>query len=129
VRVVVAGGRNYRLTPDDESFLDTIDITELIHGGCSGADTDAGEYAQKRGIPTMVFRADWRRYGRAAGPMRNKQMAENADAVVLFPGGSGTASMKREAVKAGCTVYLGGVYDAGKHALLPELRVIQRTIG
>ena len=51
------------------------------------------------------FPADWDKHGRAAGPIRNAQMARYADAVALFPGGRGTASMRRVAEKAGITVY------------------------
>lgn len=52
------------------------------------------------------FPADWKSHGRAAGPIRNEPMAEYADGVALFPGGRGTASMKREAAKRGLRVFV-----------------------
>lgn len=55
-----------------------------------------------------VFVADWRRFGRAAGPRRNRDMCEaaTADGAVLFafPGGRGTASCIRQAERCGIPV-------------------------
>jgi hypothetical protein len=103
--VIVAGGRDYRMTPQDEAWLDTLPIREVVSGGASGADAGGEAWAEKRGIPVRWFPADWDKYGRAAGPIRNRQMAEYADAVVLFPGGRGTDSMRREAERRGLTIF------------------------
>lgn len=97
--VVIAGGRDYNLTAADEEWLDTLPIREVVSGGASGADAGGEAWAVKRGIPVKIFRADWKTYGKSAGPIRNFLMAEYADAVVLFPGGRGTASMRQEAEK------------------------------
>jgi hypothetical protein len=94
---IIAGGRDYNLTLSDEAWLDTLPIREVVSGGASGADAGGEAWAKKRGIPIKRFPADWKTHGRAAGPIRNRQMAEYADAVVLFPGGRGTDSMRREA--------------------------------
>ena len=48
----------------------------IIHGGARGADLIAGKEAKKLGIRVMEFKADWERYGKAAGPIRNKQMLD-----------------------------------------------------
>ena len=81
-------------------------MTEIIEGGAKGADKLAREWAASRGIPVRTFKADWRRYGRGAGPQRNEQMLDEGkpDLVVAFPGGSGTASMMRLARAAGVRV-------------------------
>ena len=61
---------------------------------------------RRRGQCLEIFLIpDWEHFGRAAGPIRNKKMAEYADAVILFPGGKGTASMLKEAQKAELTIY------------------------
>jgi hypothetical protein len=74
----------------------------IIHGGASGADRLAGEWAASRGIPVEVHPADWQKYGRAAGPIRNQQMIDRKpDMVVAFPGGRGTADMVRRVRMAG----------------------------
>lgn len=102
---IIAGGRDYQLTGDDLAKLDELPIREVVSGGSTGVDQAGEEWAENRGIPVKRFRADWKRHGRGAGPRRNREMAEYADAVVLFPGGSGTASMRSEAEKAGIRIY------------------------
>ena len=84
----------------------------LLHGGARGADRAIGRAAHQLGWPVEVLPADWRRHGRAAGPIRNRELLElaisRAEAlssaaapvsvlVVAFPGGAGTASLVREA--------------------------------
>jgi hypothetical protein len=105
VRCVVAGGRDYQFTNEDKERLDALPIGELVSGGASGADRCGEQWAASKGITIKRFPADWNTHGRAAGPIRNRQMAEYADVVALFPGGRGTASMRREAERAGCIVY------------------------
>ena len=68
-------------------------------------DLGGEKWAESRGIPVKRFPADWKRYGRGAGPKRNRAMAEYADAVALFPGDRGTASMRKEADKFGLRIY------------------------
>ena len=106
MKLIVAGGRNYRLQPSDIEKLNNVgNVTELVSGGASGVDSDAEAWAISRNIPITKFTPDWKQFGRAAGPIRNKEMAEYADAVVLFPGGKGTASMLKEAQKAELIIY------------------------
>ena len=84
----------------------------LLHGGARGADRTIGRAAFQLGWSVEVLPADWRRHGRAAGPIRNRELLElaisRAEAlssaaapasvlVVAFPGGAGTASLVREA--------------------------------
>lgn len=68
---------------------------EIVSGGAPGADTLAVEFATERNIPFKIFPADWQKHGRAAGPIRNKQMAEYADAAIVFWDGKshGTQNM------------------------------------
>lgn len=48
----------------------------VIHGGAMGADYYAGKACQELKLPCEVFKADWVKYGKAAGPIRNKQMLD-----------------------------------------------------
>lgn len=109
MKVIIAGGRDYRLDLNDRLWLDglrtILPITEVVEGGASGADRDARAWAIGRGIPYRTFKADWL-YGKGAGPARNRQMAEYAEACVLFPGGRGTASMRRIALAKGLPTYV-----------------------
>jgi len=109
MKLIVAGGRGYHLTQADYLRLNEIHvktrILTLVSGGASGADADGEEWARRLYIPIRRFPADWKAHGKAAGPIRNRQMAEYADAVVLFPGGRGTENMYQEAKKAGLEIY------------------------
>lgn len=118
MRLLICGGRDW-CNPDvlpegykhiaetmrDESFefLDALHadlgFTVVIEGEARGADTIGREWAESRGIPVEKYPADWKRFGRAAGPIRNKQMLTEGkpDCVVAFPGGSGTNNMKTQA--------------------------------
>ena len=95
---------------EDMEYLDrihsNIQITEVISGGALGADRGGEEWARSKGIPVRVFRAEWGKYGFAAGPMRNREMAKYADAVVLFPVGRGTTNMKKMAEQYGLVVFV-----------------------
>ena len=105
MKVIIAGGRNYVITPEDMKKLDCVNISQVVSGGATGADYYGEQYASSRGLPCKVFRADWRNQGKAAGPIRNKEMALYADAVVLFPGGRGTESMRKEARNGGLDIF------------------------
>ena len=60
--------------------------TTIIHGGCSGVDRVTDFEARKLGFRVEVFPADWKKYGRSAGPIRNKEMLDSgADRVYAFP--------------------------------------------
>lgn len=59
--------------------------TLIIHGACKGVDMTADKVARKSGFHISSVPADWKTYGRAAGPIRNKQMLDmGADAVYAF---------------------------------------------
>lgn len=57
----------------------------LVHGGASGADTFAAEVAASLGWAIDEHKADWAKHGKAAGPIRNREMvACNIDHVLAF---------------------------------------------
>jgi hypothetical protein len=51
-------------------------VTEVVSGVDAGADEFGEKWAKINNIPVKIFKADWKTHGRAAGPIRNKQMAE-----------------------------------------------------
>jgi hypothetical protein len=106
MKLLVTGGRSFSNRTLLFATLDGLHadhvFTTLIHGGASGADRLAGEWAASRGIPVDAYPAGWQRYGLAAGPIRNQRMiAEKPAMVVTFPGGRGTADMAKRARQAG----------------------------
>lgn len=99
------------------AFLEGITISEVVCGKASGADT-AGEmwqahqhrqeYPFQDQVPKLVeFPADWNTHGKSAGHIRNKQMAEYADALLLIWDGEsrGSANMKQNMLKLNKPVY------------------------
>lgn len=60
------------------------DIEAVISGGARGADALAARFASVHGIPLKVIRADWDTHGKKAGPIRNTEIVEKADAVAAF---------------------------------------------
>lgn len=111
MRVLVTGGRDFT---DKTLLFETLDrlhavhsFSLLIHGDASGADRLGGEWAIERGLAVQAHPADWKKLGRSAGPIRNREMLkENPQLVVAFPGGKGTADMVKVARKAGIEVIL-----------------------
>jgi len=108
MKLIIAGGRDYRLTGADLAVLDeyalTIGVTEVVSGGAAGVDSDGEAWAKSAGLSVKRFPADWKTHGRAAGPMRNSLMAAYADALIAFKGGKGTANMIRQARDRGLKV-------------------------
>lgn len=107
--MIIAGGRDFVYTELDIAMLDEIaeknDITEIISGGATGADNFGEEFAKINNIKLTIFKADWKTHGKAAGPIRNKRMAEYADCLYAFPGGRGTQSMINEAKRKGLIIW------------------------
>lgn len=71
-------------------------ITEVVCGLARGADIYGRKWAVcVAGLPVKDFPADWKKYGLAAGPLRNTEMAEYADGLIAFQwdGSRGTANM------------------------------------
>jgi hypothetical protein len=82
-------------------------VTEIISGGAAGVDSNGQDYAVFNNIKFKIFKPDWETYGRAAGPVRNRQMAEYADALLLIWDGKsrGSLSMKQEMQALGKPIY------------------------
>jgi hypothetical protein len=107
-KLLVCGGRDYSDTARLTEVLDRVRLhlgaieLIIIHGGCpTGADAMADKWAEDRGVERIVFLADWKNQGRAAGPIRNQKMLDDGapDGVIAFPGGRGTADMMKRATK------------------------------
>ena len=110
-RVVIAGSRHLTDYAFLKKTVDTLyldlglkpleETLEIVSGGAAGADSLGEQYADEKGYTIKRFPADWEVHGKAAGPIRNRQMAVYADHLIAFPArnSKGTASMIREAKK------------------------------
>ena len=101
-RIIIAGCRDFHDYPLLRKTMDKLLQNKLrkekiviICGMAKGADMLGARYAQERGYYIRYFPADWDKYGKRAGPIRNEEMAKNADALVAFWDGesSGTKNM------------------------------------
>ncbi len=99
-RVVIGGCRDYTDYVFFKLCLDEIlknqnDKIIIISGHCSGVDLMGERYAKENGFKLEIFLPEWNKYGRAAGPLRNKKMVECADLVIAFWDGisKGTKSL------------------------------------
>lgn len=83
------------------------EITELVSGNAPGVDVMGEVWAVNKGIPVRRFPANWN-LGPQAGPVRNQQMAEYAEALVAVwkDGSAGTADMIRRAKERGLHTYV-----------------------
>jgi len=106
VTALVCGGRTYADQYRVFATLDALRPSAVVVGGATGADALAERWARESGVPCRVFRADWQKHGKAAGPIRNSEMLENGkpDIVVAFAGGKGTEDMMRQASRRGVRV-------------------------
>lgn len=86
MKVGIIGSRTFNDYPLLCSVLSNLDIeiTEVISGGAKGADSLAKQYAQEQNIPIQEFLPDWKIYGRAAGPIRNKDIVKSSDLIIAF---------------------------------------------
>ncbi len=111
IKLLVTGGRTYFDREVVDSSLDQVllyynKIGAVIHGDANGVDALADDWAWKRGIQQVKCPANWTYNGKAAGPIRNRSMLVlQPDLVVAFPGGTGTADMKKAAAERGIRVW------------------------
>ena len=105
-RVVIAGSRTFNnyevLKGACDDLLQEKSLKKeiiIISGGAKGADTLGERYARERGYEVRQYPADWEKYGKAAGHVRNTEMARHADALLAFWDGKshGTADMIKKA--------------------------------
>lgn len=108
MRVLVCGGREYDDWDKVDLALDPFKSgdTTIIQGGAKGADFLAKAWAKYYNVPSEEYPADWKKYGKAAGGIRNQRMIDEGkpNLVVAFPGGVGTADMVRRAKAANIEV-------------------------
>lgn len=91
-KYIIAGSRDFNDFELLERVLKEFEISEIVCGCARGADTLGKEYGEKYNIPVKMFPADWKRYGNSAGPRRNIEMAEYADALIAFWDGKSTGT-------------------------------------
>ncbi len=106
--VLIAGCRDYNNYAEAKRYINRC-IAEIrkrykitvISGGARGTDNLGELYAIENGFDVKKYLPDWERYGKSAGPLRNKIMVDKADFIICFWNGKsrGTASTVKYAIK------------------------------
>ena len=119
VRIIIAGSRKFNDYPRMVKELDNLGIhlinsinpIEIVSGHAPGADTLGEKFAKAYDYPLKIFPAEWDKYGKAAGPIRNEQMAKYAaeadmGILIAFPIGEskGTRNMIKLAQQYGLEI-------------------------
>jgi hypothetical protein len=111
MNLAVVGYRGF----NDYEFLDGVILQvmdewgapdRIVSGGARGADTLAERWADDNGVEKMIYPADWDRYGKKAGMLRNRQIVDDATHMVAFlsPQSRGTWDSIRKAQTKGIPV-------------------------
>jgi hypothetical protein len=115
LRTIIAGSR----TIQDYSIClraveaSGFEITRILSGHAKGVDRMGESYAYFKKIPCDLYPANWAKYGRSAGVIRNKEMADTAEALIAIWDGEsrGTLNMIEIAKKKGLKVFVYNLQD------------------
>ena len=124
IKVIIAGTRDFNdydfLKKNVDYFLQGINPNneeiEIVSGNARGADKLGERYAKEHNLPVKLFPANWDKYGKRAGYLRNQEMANYADVLIAFwdEKSKGTKHMIDIAKKQDLTVIVVGyVYRSG----------------
>jgi hypothetical protein len=112
MKIIATGGRAYKDAAYVNTVLSEIRPTIICIGDARGLDKLVLEWAKAHSCPVKIYKAEWDKYGLAAGPLRNKKMIEenrDAEKLIAFPGGLGTKNCIQQASRAGIAIVLCGV--------------------
>lgn len=110
MKTIIAGSRNitdYSIVL--QAIIDAnFDITAVVSGTARGVDQLGEKFANDSSLQIHKFPAQWDEYGKSAGYIRNKQMAEFSDALIAVWDGKskGTKHMIDLAYKYNLKVYI-----------------------
>lgn len=103
MRLAIVGGRDFNNYNEVKIWGDMFRRhLHIISGGANGADALAKKYAIERFLPYIEFPAEWYKYGKSAGFIRNQTIVDNCDMVLAFWDGEsrGTADTIEKAKRA-----------------------------
>lgn len=116
VRTIIAGSRH--LTDPElverAVIASGFKISVVLSGRARGIDQLGEGWAKKNGTPVELYPANWNEHGRAAGPLRNREMVSKAEALIAVWDGvsRGTEDCIAEARRRGLKVFVFRVSDA-----------------
>jgi hypothetical protein len=110
MRTIIAGSREvYDSAITEKAIRDSgFDVTTVLCGTCRGPDTHGEQWAKRNNVPVEYYPADWNTFGKSAGPRRNQQMVDKAEAliVVMVPWSRGARGCLAMAKAAGLKTFV-----------------------
>ncbi len=110
MKTIIAGSRLIKdyLIVKEAIKQSSFQITEVVSGEAVGVDGLGRRFGEENNIPVTKFPADWKAHGKGAGYIRNKQMADYAEALIAVWDGEsrGTKNMIEQATKNGLKVFV-----------------------
>lgn len=110
MKTIIAGSRT---CTDYNTLLNAVrkinwKITAILSGNANGADKLGIRYAKEHDIPFLLYNAEWDKYGKKAGIVRNLEMIKVADALIALWDGrsSGTKHVIYEAIRCEMLVHI-----------------------
>ena len=105
MKLAIIGSRGF----DDYELVKSVlsdyvnKVTMVVSGGAKGADSLGEKWANENNIQTLIFKPDWKKYGKKAGHLRNTDIIQNCDMCVAFWDGvsTGTNDSIKKAKKFG----------------------------
>lgn len=86
MKTIIAGSRSitsYEIIPQVARYSN-FTITEVVSGGARGVDSLGEQFAKENGIDLVIFPANWNKYFKSAGYIRNQRMANYADQLIAI---------------------------------------------
>lgn len=117
MKVIIAGSRDvfdYELLSHlmvNFEVTSKCKVTEVVCGCAKGVDEMGKEWAKEHDIPVKLFPANWNKHGKTAGPRRNIEMGNYADALVAI----------RKNMSRGTTHMIKYMESLGKHILVVDI--------
>lgn len=98
MNIGIVGGRDFNnydlLKKNLDAYIENQSIlTAIVSGGAPGTDTLAEKYAQELAVDMIVYRPDYKKFGRGAALARNTQIIEHSDVVFAFWDGKSRGTM------------------------------------
>src|SRR5216117_1054520 len=110
MKLIIAGGRdiNFTIAAIDRWLkCFKLEPTKVVCGKARGIDTCGENWAKHKNIPIQPFPANWKKFGLAAGPIRNGEMADYGDVLLLIWDGQsrGSGNMRKQMIERNKPVY------------------------
>ena len=85
VKVGIVGSRGFSDLERVKDYVKSLDKdTIIVSGGAKGVDETAEIMGEELGMKVVSFKPDWKKYGRGAGIVRNKEICKYSDMICAF---------------------------------------------